>query len=122
MSRFSLESKMLHMSISMGNISGVENMLAAGADVNWVEDKDGVTPLMRALMTNNHEIVMRLLKVKSLRVSKANEEKMKEMTCKKCNCKESLYDRYLQAKQTLPSQDLAPEQFRSRVFQTKRGM
>ena len=106
MSRFSLESKMLHMSIVMGNISGVDNMLAAGADVNWADNNDGVTPLVRALMTNNHEIVMRLLRVKSLKVTRANEEKMKEITCKRCDCKESLYDRYLKAKQTLQNQDL----------------
>ena len=104
---------MLHVSIWMGNISGVENMLAAGADVNWKENHHGQTPLFTALRMNNSEIVRRLLMVKSLRVSKAEEEKMKEVTCKKCDCKDSLYDRYIKAKQELDRQDLpaasAPE-------------
>ena len=94
---FSLESKMLHMTIWEDNLSGVENMLAAGADVNWPENHSGETPLIAALRRNNSEIVKRLLRVKSLRVSKADEKKMKEVTCKKCDCKQSLYDRYLQA-------------------------
>ena len=94
---FSLESKMLHMTIWEDNLSGVENMLAAGADVNWPENHSGETPLIAALRRNNSEIVKRLLRVKSLRVSKAEKEKMKEVTCKKCDCKQSLYDRYLQA-------------------------
>ena len=76
---FSLESKMLHMTIWEDNLSGVENMLAAGADVNWPENHSGETPLIAALRRNNSEIVKRLLRVKSLRVSKADKEKMKEV-------------------------------------------
>ena len=60
---------------------------------------------MLSSLVPGSEIVMRLLRVKSLRVSKAEEEKMKEMTCKKCDCKQSLYDRYVKAKQELESQE-----------------
>ena len=101
---FSLPSKMLHMSISIEDISGVENMLAAGADVNWPDNNDGMIPLIRALKKNNSQIVSRLLKVKSLRVSKAQEDEMKRITCNRCNCSQNLHDRYLKAKLEVESQ------------------